>query len=185
MLTTKAPTATLGGKLAFGDKPMSGSKPPADQRRSPRQSRSRATWEAIVEAAVQILERRGPEGLNTNRIAERAGVSVGSVYQYFPDKHAILAAAARREMEQLGGPRGARQKALLEALVAALEALGRLGSGATPAAERVARPGRAAQARRSRGGGGDVVERAVAWAARLLVRAQPAMIYSGIRKAGG
>jgi len=71
---------------------MSGSKSPADQRRSPRQSRSRATWEAIVEAAVQILERRGPEGLNTNRIAERAGVSVGSVYQYFPDKHAILAA---------------------------------------------------------------------------------------------
>jgi AcrR family transcriptional regulator len=159
--------------------PVSGSKPPANQRRRPRQSRSRATWEAIVEAAVQILERRGSEGLNTNRIAERAGVSVGSVYQYFPDKHAILAAAARREMEQLGG----RQKALLEALIATLEALGRFGGGATPAAQRVARSGRPARAQRSRGGG-DVVERAALWVAGLLAAAPPALIYSRIRKPG-
>jgi AcrR family transcriptional regulator len=165
---------------------VSGSKPPADQRRRPRQSRSRATWEAIVEAAVQILERRGPDALTTNHIAERAGVSVGSVYQYFPDKHAILAAAARRELEQLGGPRVARQKALLEALVAAIEALARLGGGATPAAQRVARSGRpaSAPARRSRGGG-EVVERAASWIAGLLVPVQPALIYSRIRKSGG
>jgi AcrR family transcriptional regulator len=154
---------------------VSGSKSPSDQRRRPRQSRSRATWEAIVEAAVQILERRGPEALTTNRIAERAGVSVGSVYQYFPDKHAILAAAARREMAQLGG----RQKALLGALIAAIEALGRFGGGATPAAQRVARPGVMADARRARGGG-DVVERAASWIAGLLAPAPPALIYSRI-----
>src|SRR5579871_6369668 len=53
------------------------------ERRRPRQARSRATWEAIVEAASQILERRGPDALNTNAIAERAGVSIGTLYQYF------------------------------------------------------------------------------------------------------
>jgi len=69
-----------------------GGKAPVNQRRSPVQARSRATREAIVQAATQVLEHDGPAGFNTNRIAERAGVSVGSVYQYFSNKHAILAA---------------------------------------------------------------------------------------------
>ena len=72
--------------------------PKPNQRRSPRQARSRATWNAIVEASAQILEREGPEGLTTNDVAERAGVSIGTLYQYFPDKQAILIAAARREL---------------------------------------------------------------------------------------
>jgi AcrR family transcriptional regulator len=158
---------------------MSPAKPPAAQRRSPRQSRSRATWEAIVEAAAQILERRGPAALNTNAIAERAGVSVGSLYQYFPDKHAVLAAAARRELEALEGPRVARQKAVLEALIAAIGALGRLGETPAPAPERVERPGRPTARRTVRPS--DFTERAVAWLAWLLVPPQPAPLYVRVR----
>ncbi|USQ97152.1 TetR/AcrR family transcriptional regulator [Caulobacter sp. RL271] len=65
-------------------------------RRTPRQSRSEATVEAILEAAFQLLEQGGVEALTTNHIAERAGVSVGTLYQYFRGKQAILAALAQR-----------------------------------------------------------------------------------------
>ncbi len=65
-------------------------------RRTPRQSRSEATVEAILEAAFQLLELGGVEALTTNHIAERAGVSVGTLYQYFRGKQAILAALAQR-----------------------------------------------------------------------------------------
>ncbi|WP_395445798.1 TetR/AcrR family transcriptional regulator [Caulobacter sp. UC70_42] len=65
-------------------------------RRTPRQSRSEATVDAILEAAFQLLEADGVEALTTNHIAERAGVSVGTLYQYFAGKQAILAALAQR-----------------------------------------------------------------------------------------
>jgi AcrR family transcriptional regulator len=119
-----------------------------NQRRRPRQARSRATWEAIVEAAAQILERKGPAAFNTNEVAERAGVSIGTLYQYFADKHAILAAAARRELGR-AAPLEGRQRALIEALIAMVEALGKLGGGASPATERVA-GGRSATPKRRR-----------------------------------
>lgn len=70
-------------------------------RKSPRQGRSQATCGAILEAAAHILVAEGRHALTTNRIAERAGVSIGSLYQYFPGKEAILAALIRdmrREM---------------------------------------------------------------------------------------
>jgi len=66
-------------------------------RRRPRQARSNATRDAIFEATAQILEAQGEAGLTTNRVAERAGVSVGTIYQYFASKQAILAEMARRE----------------------------------------------------------------------------------------
>jgi AcrR family transcriptional regulator len=68
--------------------------------REPRQARSRATREAILEAAARIVEADGeaPEAFNTNRVAAVAGVSVGTLYQYFSDKQAILVALARREI---------------------------------------------------------------------------------------
>jgi AcrR family transcriptional regulator len=69
-----------------------------DQRRSPSQSRSRDTVEAIVEAAAQVFERHGYAAGTTNRIAERAGVSVGSLYQYFPNKDSILVELTRRHV---------------------------------------------------------------------------------------
>jgi AcrR family transcriptional regulator len=65
-------------------------------RRTPRQPRSEATVDAILEAAFQLLEADGVEALTTNHIAERAGVSIGTLYQYFRGKQAILAALAQR-----------------------------------------------------------------------------------------
>ena len=67
-------------------------------RKSARQARSAVTVDVIVEAAARILETVGPEGFTTNTIAERAGVSVGSLYQYFPNKDAITRALIRREL---------------------------------------------------------------------------------------
>ncbi len=72
------------------------------QRVSPRQQRSLATVEVILEAAAQVLEIAGEAGFNTNAIAERAGVGIGSIYRYFPDKRAILVEMGRREMARVG-----------------------------------------------------------------------------------
>jgi AcrR family transcriptional regulator len=69
------------------------------KRRSPKQARARSKVDTIIEAATQILEKEGREALNTNRVAERAGVSISTLYQYFSDKHAILVELARRELE--------------------------------------------------------------------------------------
>jgi AcrR family transcriptional regulator len=68
-------------------------------RRAPTQGRAKATIEAILEAAARILEREGRAALNTNYIAERAGISVGTLYQYFSNKDEILVAIARRVFE--------------------------------------------------------------------------------------
>ncbi len=68
--------------------------------RTAKQERSRATVEVIVEAATRILSDHGWAGLNTNAIAKRAGVSVGSVYEYFPNKHAIVDIALDRHLLQ-------------------------------------------------------------------------------------
>ena len=70
-------------------------------RRRPQQRRAQLTVEAILDAVIRILKREGFGGVNTNRIAEVAGVSIGSVYQYFPDKRAILAGLHRRHVEEI------------------------------------------------------------------------------------
>lgn len=70
---------------------MTPAKAPPPPRRRPRQSRSRELVRAIREAGLLILEEEGAEALTTNRIAERAGVGIGSLYRYYPDKQAILA----------------------------------------------------------------------------------------------
>jgi AcrR family transcriptional regulator len=69
----------------------------AELRKRPRQKRSAAMVDAILEAAARILEDEGLNRLNTNTIAAKAGVSVGSLYQYFPSKDAILAELIRRD----------------------------------------------------------------------------------------
>jgi AcrR family transcriptional regulator len=73
----------------------------AKPRKTPRQKRSADTVAVIVEAAARILERDGFEGFNTNAIAEKAGVSIGSLYQYFPSKNALLSALIERETAPL------------------------------------------------------------------------------------
>lgn len=66
------------------------------QRRTPRQARAESTIDAILDATFQLLEADGVDKLTTNHIAERAGVSIGTLYQYFGGKQDILAAIAQR-----------------------------------------------------------------------------------------
>lgn len=66
------------------------------ERRTPRQARAEGTVEAILDATFQLLEAHGVEKLTTNHIAERAGVSIGTLYQYFASKQDVLAALANR-----------------------------------------------------------------------------------------
>jgi AcrR family transcriptional regulator len=70
-------------------------------RKSPRQARSADTVNNIVEAAARILETDAHNGFSTNTVAHRAGVSIGTLYQYFPNKEAILGALLARETAQL------------------------------------------------------------------------------------
>ncbi|ABS62701.1 transcriptional regulator, TetR family [Parvibaculum lavamentivorans DS-1] len=66
--------------------------------RKPVQRRSEATVDTILEAAAQIFRTHGATGATTNRIAERAGVSIGSLYQYFPNKESLLVALMERHI---------------------------------------------------------------------------------------
>lgn len=87
-----------GSELASGRAdllPSPTRKTAGKQRRKPKQERSRATVDAILDAAARILRRHGPKGLTTAAIAARAGVSVGSIYDYFPTKDAIVIALAK------------------------------------------------------------------------------------------
>jgi AcrR family transcriptional regulator len=65
-------------------------------RKKPAQKRSKETVRAILTAAARILEREGYEKTNVNAVAELAGVSIGSLYQYFPSKEALVAEVARQ-----------------------------------------------------------------------------------------
>ena len=80
---------------------MAGRPIDANPRKLPRQSRSRATVEAVITAAAQVLIEEGYEGATTARIAERAGVSIGSLYQYFPNKEALIASLIERHCEEI------------------------------------------------------------------------------------
>ena len=68
----------------------------------PKQARSRASFDAIIEASAQLLRGGTYEVLTTNHIAERAGVSIGTLYEFFPNKEAIIAQLAERRMKALG-----------------------------------------------------------------------------------
>lgn len=70
-------------------------------RKTASQERSRSTVDALVEATARILVKEGFDKASTNRIAEVAGVSVGSLYQYFPSKEALVAAVIERHQQQI------------------------------------------------------------------------------------
>jgi len=70
-------------------------------RKKPQQARASATVDAIFEATIQLLVRDGYPMLTTTRVAERAGVSVGTMYQYFPHKRALIYAVNERYLEML------------------------------------------------------------------------------------
>lgn len=76
--------------------------PHLSARKKPRQARARATLDFIFEATIQVLVADGPYQLTTTRVAERAGVSVGTMYQYFPHKQALFYAVNERYLDALG-----------------------------------------------------------------------------------
>jgi len=96
-------------------------------RKQPRQARSRATIESLLQAAAHILGERGWDKLTTNAVAELAGVSIGSLYQYFPHKLALVEAVRRRHFDDVLAvlraatsprlPRAARIGALVDGMV--------------------------------------------------------------------
>lgn len=70
-------------------------------KKRPGQARSRQTFDALVEACTGLLPERGYAGTTTNRIAQRAGVNIASLYEYFPGKDAIVAQVAERLVERV------------------------------------------------------------------------------------
>lgn len=75
--------------------------PETNPRRRPRQARAQATVEAIVKATAQVLVEEGYDRASTNRIALAAGVSIGSLYQYFPSKEALVAALVEEHLQKM------------------------------------------------------------------------------------
>jgi AcrR family transcriptional regulator len=69
-------------------------------RKAPRQARAQATHDAILEAAAQIISAGGLAAFNTNAVAERAGVSIGSLYQYFGNKDSLMVALIHRQQRR-------------------------------------------------------------------------------------
>lgn len=74
-----------------------------DLRRAPLQSRGQATFEHILDATAKLLDRLGLEGVNTNTIAKAAGVNIATLYQYFPNKQAVLLALFQRHLQRRAG----------------------------------------------------------------------------------
>jgi AcrR family transcriptional regulator len=68
------------------------STPVVEPRKEPKQERSRQTYQVILQGAIKVIRRDGLPKLSTNKVAEESGVSIGSLYQYFPSKQAIVAA---------------------------------------------------------------------------------------------
>src|ERR1700679_2597817 len=73
-------------------------KQPISPRKSPKQSRSRTLVDSAVEAAARILSKLGYDGASTNRVAEAAGISIGSLYQYFPNKDSLMGAVIDQQL---------------------------------------------------------------------------------------
>jgi AcrR family transcriptional regulator len=71
------------------------------KRRTPQQARAQNKVDLILEAATRLIQRGGMDGLTTNAIAEAAGVSIGTLYQYFDNRDAVLEALSGRELEGL------------------------------------------------------------------------------------
>jgi AcrR family transcriptional regulator len=128
-LTVAAAAAAEPGSR-FASTPMP-KKSPTRPRKTARQGRSQATVDAILEAATRLFAAGGLEEVNTNQIAELAGVSIGSLYQYFPGKQAILGelidrhsqqtiAALVAKLEELAAPAARPLPAVLREVVAIL-----------------------------------------------------------------
>ncbi len=76
-------------------------RPLTKPRKSPHQDRAKATVDAILTATAHVLVKVGYDRASTNRVAEAAGVSIGSLYQYFPSKEALVVALVNRHVEEM------------------------------------------------------------------------------------
>jgi AcrR family transcriptional regulator len=138
-------------------------KPPAasaEPRKPPHQARAKATVDAILDATARILADDGFEAVNTNRVAEVAGVSVGSLYQYFPNKGSLVGAVAVRHTEAMaaviaGGVHAAADddlpglvKALIRSTMQAHAANPKLRRAIIEELPRIGRPARIAELKR-------------------------------------
>ncbi|WP_459960224.1 TetR/AcrR family transcriptional regulator [Nocardia sp. IFM 10818] len=166
---------------------------PAEPRRAPQQERSRAMVARIVDAGQEVLIAHGYDGASTNRIAAAAGISPGSLYQYFPNKDAVVAAVIERYTGEVADRVRARvlanlarrpEVAVPETISELLDALGnhrellravveqtpRLSTGATVFAfeQQIGELARAALTMRAREVPAEVDSDAAAW---MLVRA--------------
>jgi len=81
-------------------KPVNDGKPASRMRKAPTQARAQATVETIFDAAARIVENDGETALTTNRIAAEAGFSIGTLYQYFPSKEAVVLAMIQRQRDR-------------------------------------------------------------------------------------
>jgi AcrR family transcriptional regulator len=70
----------------------------AKPRTAPRQQRSRETYERVLDVAAEIFEKFGYAGTTTNKVAEAAGISIGTLYHYIPDKDALLYSLTERHL---------------------------------------------------------------------------------------
>lgn len=87
--------------------------PEFEPRKLPRQERSRATYEAMLEACARLLREEGYEALTTTGVAERAGVGIGTLYEFFPNKESIVAALIEQRIVRLVADAAARLDASL------------------------------------------------------------------------
>ena len=131
-----------------------------EPRKLPNQARARATVTAILDATARILAEDGFEAVNTNRVAEVAGVSVGSLYQYFPNKGALVGAVAVRHTEAMAaviaagvhaaadGDLPGLVKALIRSTIQAHAANPKLRRAIIEELPRIGRPARIAELKR-------------------------------------
>jgi AcrR family transcriptional regulator len=94
-------SSRLKGKIRASARVCQDNASKGSSRPDPRQSRSRDRVERLLEAASEVIAQTSYESATTNAIAERAGVSIGSLYRYFPDKQAILRALEERRRAQV------------------------------------------------------------------------------------
>jgi AcrR family transcriptional regulator len=152
-------------------------------RKKPRQARAQHTVDAIIEAAARILEEQGHGGFTTNAVAELAGVSIGTLYQYFPAKDALLGALIARETAGL--VEGAEAACMLAAGQQALDALVRAAVRHQVRRPRLARLLDFEEARLPLDAGTQVVRsRFVAILADILARPDAAIMRGMIDAAG-
>ncbi len=116
-------------------------RPQTNPRKKASQARSRATVDALIEATARVLIKEGYDRASTNKIADMAGVSIGSLYQYFPSKEALVAAVIERHTQELSDVvRGAMDRVAsspIEVAARALVSAGIVAHSADPKLHRV------------------------------------------------